>query len=189
MSAPLPEPLPEPVRAAGATAARELDVRPILARGGDPFSLIVETVRTLGEREALCLFVGFEPAPLYAVLRSMGYAAHTESAAGVFHVWFYRDGSAPESQRPAPGGERVPLKAPVRLDVRGLEPPQPMMAILEKLVELGPGAQLLVTHHREPMHLYEKLELRGYGARTERRAENEYLVHIAPAWVFEPKAG
>lgn len=179
--------LPDVVRSSGATRARELDVRPVLAKGGDPFQLILETARGLGDGEALHLVVGFEPTPLYAVMRSMGRAAHTERSGEAFHVWFFREaGAAPE--RAAASTERAPLLAPVQLDVRGLEPPQPMITILEKLVELGPGAQLLVRHHREPVLLYEKLALRGYGARTEKRGEGDYLVHVAPAWVFEPEA-
>jgi hypothetical protein len=79
---------------------------------------------------------------------------------------------------------RVPLQPLVEMDVRGMEPPGPMVAILEKLVELGPGARLRVQHHREPIFLYEKLRARGYAARTERRGERDYLVHIAPEWAF-----
>jgi uncharacterized protein (DUF2249 family) len=78
----------------------------------------------------------------------------------------------------------APLLAPVALDVEGLAPTRAMIAILEKLVELGPGAQLLVRLDREPVPLYEKLALRSYGARTTRRGERDYLVHVAPAWVF-----
>ena len=174
---------PDPVRVAGAHAERVLDVRPILARGGDPFTLILRTTRELGDDEALHLVVGFEPTPLYAVMRAHGRLAHTEHEDGVYHVGFYRDGrSTPEKRVTQPRGA---LRAPVELDVRGLEPPQPMIKILEKLVELGDGAQLLVQHHREPVLLYDKLAMRGYGARTTKRGEGDYLVHIAPAWVFE----
>ena len=87
--------LPEVVRRTGARSARTLDVRPVLSKGGDPIRLIIRTVRELADDEALHLVVGFEPAPLYAVMRSMGRAAHTEETeGGVFHVWFYRDAPA-----------------------------------------------------------------------------------------------
>jgi len=161
--------LPAPVAAAGIDRAVDLDVRPILGKGGDPFHNLI---------------VGFEPTPLYAVMRTLGRAAHTESEGETYHVWFYPDPEAP----PPPSAEelaRTPLQAPIELDVRGLEPPRPIVTILEKLAELGPGAQLLVRHHRDPVLLYDKLRLRGYDARAERRGEGDYLVHIAPAWVFE----
>ena len=176
--------VPAPVSAAGVRASRDLDVRSILAKGGDPFSLIMKTTSALGGDEALHLIVGFEPTPLYAVMRAQGRAAHTERDGDTFHVWFYADAKATPERAPEPADQRAPLLPPVELDVRGLEPPQPMIAILEKLVELGPGVQLLVRHHREPVLLYEKLKLRGYAARATRRAEGDFMVHIAPEWAF-----
>lgn len=173
--------LPESLRTAGVERARLLDVRPVLDKGGDPFRLIMKTVAELDGSEALHLVVGFEPKPLYEVLRAQGLASITECKEGVWNVFFYRDGVAPV----APSDERVPLLPPVELDVRGLEPPGPMVTILEKLAELGPGARLEVRHHREPVLLYDKLKLRGYAARTEKLADGEYLVRIAPAWSFD----
>ncbi len=165
--------------------AREhvLDVRPILAKGGDPFRLIMRTAGELGSGEALHLVVAFDPIPLYAVLANQGFAHRTEMREGVYHVWFWREGR-PERPPVQPFAERAGLKEPVEIDVRELEPPQPMIAILEKLAELGEGAQLLVRHHREPVLLYEKLAARGYAARTSKRGEGDYIVHVAPAWVF-----
>ncbi len=177
--------LPDPVRSAGTTSARELDVRAVIAKGGDPFRLILSTTQELADDEALHLIVGFEPRPLFMVMSSMGRAAHVEQRDGVFHVWFYKSGrpaSAAAAPTPAP---RAALKEPVELDVRGLEPPQPMIRVLETLTELGDGAQLLVRHHREPVLLYDKLELRGYAARATKRAEDDWVIHIAPSWAFE----
>jgi hypothetical protein len=113
-------------------------------------------------------------------MRSLGWAAHTVRTGDLFHVWFH------QGQTTAPArSELQGLQAPVLLDVRGLAPPPPVIAILEKLVDVGPGAQLLVHDDQEPALLYEKLALRGYGARTERRGRGDYLVHIAPDWVFD----
>ena len=183
------EVLPRALAAAGVTHARTLDVRPVLEKGGDPFALIMKTVKGLARTEALHLVVGFEPRPLYAVLRaSFGREHLTEQVGELFHVWFYLPAAASVPEASGDPGPRPPLLPPVELDVRGMEPPGPMMAILEKLVELGPGAQLLVAHHREPVLLYDKLKLRGYAAHTTRRAEGDYLVHVAPAWALAPDA-
>jgi len=174
--------LPKPVTDAGTTREKLLDVRPVLEKGGDPFTLILRTAQQLEGDEALHLVVGFEPAPLYEVMKTFGREAHTEHDGELVHVWFFTPpGKTPEQARAA---ERAPLKPPVELDVRGLEPPQPLMTILEKLVELGPGAQLWVRHHREPVLLYEKLRLRGYDARAEKVSEGEYRIRVAPAWAF-----
>lgn len=182
------EMIPEIVAAQGVTHARELDVRSLLSRGGDPFQWIVKNARALDADEALHLVVGFEPTPLYAVMRALGRSAHTVRDAGVYHVWFYRDAGAQPEPRLG-DDERVPLRDPIELDVRGLEPPGPLVAIMEKLAELGPGAQLLVHHHREPLLLYDKLALRGYAARCEKKSPTHYLVHIAPAWAFSKEGG
>lgn len=176
--------IPATVRAA---RERVVDARPILAKGGDPFRLIMRTAGELDRDEALHLVVGFDPVPLYAVLANQGFAAHKQVDGDRFDIWFWRE-SQPARPEVAPFVERSGLQEPVQMDVSGLEPPQPMIAILEKLVELGDGAQLLVRHHREPVLLYEKLAARGYAARTSKRGEGDYLVHIAPAWVFGPEA-
>lgn len=181
--------VPEVVRAAGTHRARTLDVRGILSKGGDPFRLIVDTTRGLAADEALHLVVGFDPKPLRLVMKTFGRSAHTEKRDDAVHVWFYRQGggSAAAAKEERPGDERVPLREPIHLDVRGLEPPNPMIKILETLAELGPGAQLVVRHHRDPVLLYEKLAVRGYAARTTQQPDGEFIVHVAPAWAFEDK--
>ncbi|MEB2284703.1 MAG: hypothetical protein B6D46_13630 [Polyangiaceae bacterium UTPRO1] len=180
--------IPQELRAAGVTGEKLLDVRPILDAGGDPFSLIMKTVKQLDEKQALHLLVGFEPVPLYEVMSSFGRAALTEQRDGLYHVWFYTKAEQPQRAADA-SDERAELQAPVELDVRGMEPPGPMIAILQKLVDLGPGAQLLVRHHREPVLLYDKLKLRGYAATCTPQPEGDFLVRIAPAWAFEAEGG
>ncbi|MCC6766268.1 MAG: DUF2249 domain-containing protein [Deltaproteobacteria bacterium] len=84
---------PAPVLAAGARVARDLDVRPILARGEEPFAAIMCAIDGLRDDEALHLIVPFEPRPLYDVMRERGFAAHTTGDGKTFHVWFYRRAS------------------------------------------------------------------------------------------------
>ena len=165
-------------------AVREklLDVRPL---GGDPSRLIVRTAGELAPEEALHLTAGFDPAPLYAMLRNQGIASHTQAEGGLFHVWFWRE-SRRAHPAVAPFEERSGLKEPVELDVRDLQ--QPLIAILEKLAALGDGAQLLVRHRGEPALLDEKLAERGYAAHTSRRGAGDGLAHIAPAWAFGDEA-
>ena len=84
---------PAHVRAAGVRVARDLDVRPILARGEEPFATIMRVTDDLGDAEALHVIAPFEPRPLYDVMRQRGYAAHTARDGDAVHVWFYRDQS------------------------------------------------------------------------------------------------
>lgn len=69
----------------------------------------------------------------------------------------------------------------IQVDARGLEPPQPMMRILEALAALPPGAALQARTDRQPMHLLAHLEARGLCARTEVQADGSFLTHIRPA--------
>lgn len=169
-----------------------LDVRPSLAQGVDPFHLIMGEVAKLEEGQILHLVNGFEPKPLYNVLGSRGFEHYTEFTDGVYNVYFFKAGTLSTgngiatSVQPATGnGQRVtgnslaPLpEKVVELDVRGMEPPEPMMAILEKVHEIEEDTVLLVHHHREPMMLYEKLEEIGWQAITEKIEENYFKVVI-----------
>lgn len=66
----------------------------------------------------------------------------------------------------------------VRLDVRGLEAPQPLERVLEQAALLAPGQHLHVTHFREPCLLYPLLKKRGFSHRTLASGEDlfEFLV-------------
>jgi uncharacterized protein (DUF2249 family) len=138
-----------------------LDVREDIARGEEPLARIMRAVKALGADEVLVLRAPFEPLPLYEVLGRRGLAHWTErEAANDWHVWFYRNEAASAgsaSVRPA-----GPLRGRTVIDVRGLEPPQPMVRVLEAVDWLAPGAELEVLHERRPTFLYPQLEDRGF---------------------------
>jgi hypothetical protein len=70
---------------------RTLDVRPVLARGDEPFSLIMSTVAGLAPDESLMLVTPFLPSPLIEKLRADGFSAQPErSSAGVWRTHFLR---------------------------------------------------------------------------------------------------
>jgi hypothetical protein len=50
----------------------------------------------------------------------------------------------------------------VRLDVSDLEPPEPMVRILEAAARLGPKQTLFVEHRRRPVFLYPQLDAQGF---------------------------
>jgi hypothetical protein len=50
----------------------------------------------------------------------------------------------------------------VHIDVRGLDPPEPMVEIL-RLIDMGEAGTLLIAHlDREPIYLYPELDDRGW---------------------------
>lgn len=74
-----------------AQAAAWLDVRPILASGGEPLSAILETAATVGEGEVLVLDAPFNPVPLRLLLGGKGFEAHaTELAPDHWRLYFRR---------------------------------------------------------------------------------------------------
>jgi uncharacterized protein (DUF2249 family) len=144
-----------------------LDVREDIRRGQEPFPRIMAAVKALGEDQALVLRVPFEPIPLYDALGKRGFAHWTERhAADDWVVTFYRDAAPPAGRPPvaAPGSSSARRAV---LDVRGLEPPQPMVRVLEEIDRLGPGAELEVHHDRRPMFLYPQLDDRGFVHETD----------------------
>lgn len=66
----------------------------------------------------------------------------------------------------------------VEVDARGLEPPQPMVRILESLAQLPDGALVRAHTDRRPMHLFAMLEERGFVATSEEQPDGSYFTHI-----------
>jgi uncharacterized protein (DUF2249 family) len=64
------------------------------------------------------------------------------------------------------------------IDVRGLEPPQPLVIILEAVAELREGIELRARTDRRPMHLYALLEQRGFTGETEKLPDGSFITTI-----------
>ncbi len=143
-----------------------VDVRDDIRRGAEPFARIMAAIKALSDEEVLVLRTPFEPFPLYDVLARRGLAHWTQrQAADDWSIWFYREPAA-EAAAPtasAPGT----VSGAFTMDVRGLEPPLPMVRVLERLDTLADGAQLEVIHDRRPMFLYPLLDERGFGHETD----------------------
>ena len=67
----------------------DVDVRPILRAGGEPFSVIMAALERLEPGQGLRLYATFKPVPLFAVMADRGFA-HSEQAldAGEWEVLF-----------------------------------------------------------------------------------------------------
>lgn len=68
-------------------------------------------------------------------------------------------------------GERV-------LDVRGLEPPEPLERVLDAVAALQPGERVRMIHSREPCLLYPLLEKRGFQYLAEAKSEDLHEILI-----------
>jgi uncharacterized protein (DUF2249 family) len=140
----------------------DVDVRPILRAGGEPFSLIISTLERLAPGQGLRLFATFKPVPLFAVMADKGFA-HSAHAldGGEWEVLFT---PAEKSQQAAPGSAAFNdwPKPVATLDNRDLAPPEPMVRILAAAEKLAPGETLSALLRREPVFLFPQLEKRGY---------------------------
>lgn len=143
----------------------DLDVRPALAQGEEPFAAIMAAVDALAPGQALRLIAPFRPAPLFNVMANRGYAcADQRLPDGAWEVTFTPVAEAPAAglaPGSAPGAALWPDPAQV-LDLVGLLPPEPMVRILETLGGMPAGAVLFALLDREPMFLFPELAHRGH---------------------------
>jgi len=141
---------------------RELDVRPLLAAGHEPFTEIMAALEDLGPGDVLALRAPFNPRPLHAVMRRRGYR-HSVSKQGPrdVEVLYWRDAEAPGPPSHTPGSGEPPDVAEI-IDVRGLTPPEPMERTLAALEHLPSGQALVQINERIPAFLIPVLEERGF---------------------------
>jgi uncharacterized protein (DUF2249 family) len=143
----------------------DVDVRPILRAGGEPFSTIMAALETLAPGQGLRLYAPFKPIPLFGVMADKGFAhAETELDAGEWEVLFTPVVSSAPAAVIAPadfitGAWPDPV---VTLDNRDLAPPEPMVRILAAAETLNPGETLSALLRREPVFLFRELEKRGH---------------------------
>ena len=149
----------------------ELDVRPILEGGTDPFEAIMAKLKTMDESHTLLIINTFEPIPLLNILKNKGYAYETERPDnGVVHTYLEKfDGELKEEIDEATISELSFEQAEQKfagkmkeIDVRDLEMPMPMVTILEEIEGVAEGHALYVHHKKLPQYLIPELEDRGY---------------------------
>lgn len=161
-----------------------LDVREDLRQGREPFSRIMEARRGIPVGGALCLRAIFEPVPLYAVMERQGFAHFTERISDDdWQVWFYPESAdaSVDTDQPSSQDIREPETEDGRddvrvLDVRGLEPPEPMVRTLAELEGLPDGHTLVQINVRVPQFLFPLLDERGFT--YEVREQSSDLVRV-----------
>jgi uncharacterized protein (DUF2249 family) len=159
-----------------------LDVREDIRGGRDPFSRIMQAVAQLRRDQKLRIVAPFEPRPLMSLLGQRGFTCQsTPRDNGDWEVLFQSGGQAPAPPRAeAAQSSSCACAGPavVEVDARGLEPPQPMIRILETLAALPEGAELRARTDRRPLHLFPHLEERGFVGQSEEQTDGSYLTRI-----------
>lgn len=147
-----------------------LDVRPILAKGEDPFNSLQKALKKLGKEEVLEILIDFEPIPLIRIQEKKGYVTLTVAEDGVYHTYF-KAAATNTSATPLndiaiqtvsqPEYDELVKTFPgkiVTIDVRDLEMPGPLVKILEAIEKLDDNTGLKIFHKRIPQHLLPELE-------------------------------
>jgi len=166
------------------TTYKILDVRPILEEGGEPFSEIINTVDNLDEGEGMALIAPFEPAPLYLVLDDRGWSYRIKKIGLDFFILFRKVGEAKTSVN-----EKDKVKKDFKvevidnvhhIDVRSLEPPEPMARVLSLISTLQEDTTVRSKHDRKPVFLLDKLDQLGYSFSIDEKSDEEIelTIHI-----------
>lgn len=151
----------------------ELDVRPLLGQGVDPLGVILAALRALPDGGQLRVLAPFEPVPLIGLLRRQGWRSWSAWSEGTCAVVFGRDAGGPVEGVVGPNPGACRRGDGWTIDVRGLEPPEPMNRVLAAV----DAAQLplRIVHEREPALLFPQLDRRGLRWEIGREGE---AVHI-----------
>lgn len=143
----------------------ELDVRPILRDGGEPFGAIMGAVNQLAKGQRLKLYATFKPEPLFHVLASQGFAHEASPLEnGEWLVIFTPVAGARAAVAVASVDAPETWPDPAHyLDCTELDPPEPMVRILAQLAVMPEGEVLFALLGQEPVFLFPELTARGHG--------------------------
>jgi uncharacterized protein (DUF2249 family) len=163
-----------------------LDVRDDIRSGREPFSKIMAAANSLRPGQKLLVVAPFEPVPLIQLLGNQGFEhAGRPIDSGDWEVLFSRADisqgrpKARSSSVAPPAADALTTSCDdLVVDARGLEPPLPMIKILEAAASLPAGAELRGYTDRRPMHLYAQLEEQGFTAKTEEQSDGSFITHI-----------
>lgn len=146
----------------------EFDVRPEIASGKDPLSIIIEKVKTIKVGQGLKIINTFEPVPLIKLLEKQGFKVYADVISDdLVETYFYKQGKGgagninlDKSNIASYGWEEVLQSFTGKIqsiDVRQMEMPLPMTTILDALKNLPANEALFVYHKRIPVFLLPEL--------------------------------
>ena len=126
-----------------------------------------------------------DPEPLYYQFEALFRGAFTweylVDGPTEFHVKITRLVESPFTTPPPPPRRPAPAKieSTDELDLRGMEPPQPMLEILNKLEALPVGATFRARTDRQPIHLFPELIARGAHHVCESVSDGSWITTIS----------
>jgi uncharacterized protein (DUF2249 family) len=177
-------PVPDFIHAIREEQLVELDVRPLIAAGKDPLSLILEKAKDIKPGQILKIINTFAPVPLVPLLEKKGFISYMDKVEDkLVETYFFKnsegiegDASAKDKEAPARDWDQVLERFKdelVTIDVRTMEMPQPMITILDALERINDGEALFVYHKRIPVYLLPELAERGFESRIKEVRDGE----------------
>ena len=125
-----------------------------------------------------------DPVPLYYQFEALFPGAFTweylVDGPTEFHVKITRLKPSPFTTPPAPP-RRPPSAKPAidgELDLRGMEPPEPMLRILNTLEAVPVGTSFRARTDRQPLHLFPELASRGARHECEAAPDGSWVTTI-----------
>lgn len=163
------------VAAAVASAQARLDVRPLLLAGEEPLPRILALAAAVPAGGSLVVEAPFRPLPLARLLDKQGFVTF----AGAIAADRWRLVARRREAAATPADD-------VDLDLRGMAPPRPMLAILA-LIDGGERPEgFSVRLDREPVLLFAELAERGWGWHPLADAAGAFHYRLAPALAAPP---
>ncbi len=138
-----------------------LDVRPILAQGGEPLGAIMDAADALAEGQTLRLLAPFRPLPLFRVMARRGYVHRETRLDG--NNWQI-DFSRP-AQALSRGSTLEAFSWPepsAYLDMTGLPLDEARVRMTAALESVAPGQVIFVLLEQEPSTLLPQLAGAGH---------------------------
>lgn len=147
------------------TSFIDVDVRPVLKAGGEPFSQIMQAVDALEPGQGIRLFAPFKPIPLFGVMASKGFSHDAlELGDGEWQIEFspLPDVTGETLAGPTSESDAAWPRPVLELDNRDLDPPEPMARVLQAVEAVRAGEVVSALLPREPMFLFPELTKRGH---------------------------
>lgn len=165
-----------------------LDVRELISSGKDPFNKIMDVLAQMPEKYVLKLINTFDPTPLTNLLSKKGYASYSiQVETSLVYTYIKKETEIPHVEmKKGEESDSDEIQKIVnvfgdkilRMDVRNLEMPMPMLNILSALEDINDETLLYVVHDKVPVYLIEKLNEENYMYKFRKVSPNEVVLLI-----------
>jgi TusA-related sulfurtransferase len=132
----------------------------------DPFQTVIRSTTELKPGQHLQLLLDDPPGTFICALDRLGYECFAEIKNGTWNAYFRK------------GKGFDPGSVVFELDVRRLEPPLPLLKVLESLPSISEGGVLKVLYPNRPDSLVDKLRTHGFEVARDETEGSHFVLQI-----------